>query len=331
MKILDVVGIDVSKLTIDVVIHSNQKYNQFENTKTGFRKLIKWALKESSFSKENLLFIFEHTGLYSYKLSVYLTDKEIPFSMVPGLEIKRSLGISRGKDDKKDARVIARYAYRLRDEIQLTVIATKEIQKLKDLLTLRDRMVKQRGGYKASLREMKRILVIKDNSLLISSQQKIIDSLTKQILKIEECMYEIIDTNETLKEQFDLILSIKGVGNQTALNMIVITNGFTKFKTSRHFASYSGIAPFSNSSGTSIRGRTKVSNLANKRIKTLLDLAAKVSIQYNPEMKTYYHKRLEEGKSKMSTINIIRNKLLSRIFAVISRKTPYVCTMKYAV
>ena len=330
MKILDVVGIDVSKLTIDVVIHSNQQHYQFENTRVGFRKLTKWALKESLCSKENLLYVFEHTGLYSYELSIYLTEKEIPFSMVPGLEIKRSLGISRGKDDKKDARVIARYAYRLRDEIQLTVIATKEIQKLKNLLTLRERMVKQRSGYKASLREMKRVLTIKDNPLLISSQQEIIDSLVEQILKIEECMYEIIDADETLKEQFNLITSIKGIGSQTALNMIVITDGFTKFKTSRHFASYSGIAPFPNSSGTSIRGRTKVNNLANKRIKTLLDLAAKVSIQHNPEMKTYYHKRLDQGKSKMSTINVIRNKLLSRIFAVISRKTPYVCTKKYA-
>jgi transposase len=266
MKILDVVGIDVSKLTIDVVIHSNQQHYQFENTRVGFRKLTKWALKESLCSKENLLYVFEHTGLYSYELSIYLTEKEIPFSMVPGLEIKRSLGISRGKDDKKDARVIARYAYRLRDEIQLTVIATKEIQKLKNLLRLRERMVKQRSGYKASLREMKRVLTIKDNPLLISSQQKIIDSLAKQILKIEECMYEIIDADETLKEQFNLITSIKGIGSQTALNMIVITDGFTKFKTSRHFASYSGIAPFPNSSGTSIRGRTKVNNLANKRI-----------------------------------------------------------------
>ena len=97
MKILDTVGIDMSKLNFDVRIHSTQFYQQFENTKKGFVKLLKWVYKNSSYSKENILFIFEHTGLYSHQLAVYLTEQEVSFSLVPGLEIKRSLGIVRGK------------------------------------------------------------------------------------------------------------------------------------------------------------------------------------------------------------------------------------------
>ena len=112
--------------------------------------------------------------------------------------------------------------------------------------------------------------------------------------------------------------------------LITYTNAFTKFKDARKFASFCGIAPFPNSSGTSIRGTTKVSHLANKKIKSLLDLCAKSAIQYNPEMKVYYHKRIEKGKNKMSTINIIRNKIVSRVFAVVKRQTPYVNTMKFA-
>ncbi len=87
--------------------------------------------------------------------------------------------------------------------------------------------------------------------------------------------------------------------------MIAFTHAFTKFKTWRQFASYAGTAPFPNTSGTSIRGKTKVSNLANKKLKSLFDLCAKVAIQYNQEMKFYYHKRVNEGKNKMSTINIL--------------------------
>lgn len=71
-------------------------------------------------------------------------------------------------------------------------------------------------------------------------------------------------------------------------------------------------------------------NLANKKIKSLFDLCAKSAIQHNLEMRIYYKRRLEEGKNKMSTINIIRNKLLARIFAVIERQTPYVDIRKYA-
>ena len=157
-----------------------------------------------------------------------------------------------------------------------------------------------------------------------------IDYLSKQIVTIEQEMMEIIKTDERLNEQFRLIISIKGIGKQTALFMIAYTHGFTKFKNWRKFASYCGIAPFPNLSGTSIRGKTKVSNLANKRLKSLLDLCAKSAIQYNSEMKNYYSKRIGEGKNKMSTINIIRNKLLARIFAVVNRNTPYVDIMKYA-
>ena len=161
-------------------------------------------------------------------------------------------------------------------------------------------------------------------------QQRMIDYGSKQIERVEKQMDDIIKNDKDLKQIYQLITSIKGVGSQTALFLIVITNGFTKFKNARKFASYCGIAPFPNSSGTSIRGKTKISHLANKKIKSLLDLCAKVAIQHNSEMKQYYQRRLALGKNKMSTINIIRNKILARIFAVVERKTPYVDFMKYA-
>lgn len=330
MKILDTVGIDMSKLNFDVRIHSTQSYAQFENSNNGFKKLLNWTYKNSSFSSENIFFVFEHTGLYSHKIAVYLTKKKVPFALVPGLEIKRSLGLARGKDDKVDATNIAKYAYRLRDEIKPYELPLEQIQTLKRLLSLRDRFVKQRSGFKASLKEQKLFLVKKENHLLFKSQEKIINYLTKQIETIEEEMMEIIKSDKRLNELFRLIISIKGIGKQTALFMIAYTHGFTKFKNWRKFAAYSGIAPFPNLSGTSIRGKTKVSNLANKKIKSLFDLCAKSAIQCNPEMKIYYNKRVDEGKNKMSTINIIRNKLLSRVFAVVNRSSPYVDTMKYA-
>jgi len=330
MKILDTIGIDISKLTFDVRIHSSQVYQQFTNSKEGFEKLIKWAYKNSCFNKENILFVFEHTGLYSHQLSVFLTEREIEFSLIPGLEIKRSLGIARGKDDKVDATKIALYAYRLRDEIKTYKLPSAHLISLKRLLTLRERLVKQRAGFKSSFKEQKMIYVNKDNLILLRTQEKMIHYLTKQIKVVEKEMRLIILSDNRLKEQFELITSIKGIGSQTALFIITYTHGFSKFSTSRQFASYCGIAPFPNSSGTSIIGKTKVSSLANKKIKSLLDLSAKSAIQHNYEMKKYYLKRLELGKNKMSTINIVRNKLVARIFAVIKRGTPYVDTMKYA-
>lgn len=331
MKIKDTVGIDMSKLTFDACVHSSQEHHEFDNSKKGYKQLIDWVFKNSKHPKENILFIFEHTGLYSHGLSVYLTSKDIAFLLVPGLEIKKSMGIVRGKSDKADAKMIARYGYRMRDEIIPTKLSPEDEQSLKRLLNLRERLVKQRSGFKASLKEQNRVLIKKHNKTLLSTQDKMINYLTKQIKEVEKEMMAILESNEDMYNNFKLITSITGIGPQTALFIIAYSANFTKFKNYRKFASYCGVAPFKNQSGTSIRGKTKVSSLANKKIKSLLDLCAKSSIQYNAEMKMYYEKRVAQGKNKMSTINIVRNKLLARIFAVVNRNEPYVDTMKYAV
>jgi len=330
MKIKETVGIDISKLTFDVRIHGNQTLKVFDNSIKGFRMMTQRVYKNSSFTKDEILFIFEHTGLYSHNLSVFLAEQNIDYALVPGLEIKRSLGISRGKDDKIDATKIALYGYRLRDEIVPYNLPSQDIMSLKSLLSLRDRLVKQRAGYKSSMKEQKRVYLKKDHKILFEAQERMIISFSKQIQKIENEMKTIVKNNGQLNHLYELITSIKGVGPQTALFLITYTDAFSKFKDARKFASFCGIAPFPNTSGTSIRGRSKVSHLANKKIKSLLDLCAKSAIQSNTEMKHYYHKRIEQGKNKMSTINIIRNKLVSRVFAVVKRQTPYVDTMSFA-
>lgn len=129
---------------------------------------------------------------------------------------------------------------------------------------------------------------------------------------------------------FSLLKTIKCIGDQAALILIVYTEALTKFQNARQFAAYCGVAPFPNRSGSSLKGKTRVSHLANIKIKSLLDTCTKLSICYNMEIKNYYYRRLAEGKNKMSTVSIIRNKLLSRVFAVINRYTPYVDLSKYA-
>jgi transposase len=330
MNYKEIIGIDVGKLSNELRIHSSQKSYGFDNTQADCKKMGNWITKNTSCEKHEMLFVLEHTGIYTYHLTCYLQKNNFPFVLVPGLAVKRSLGITRGKDDKIDAKKIALYGYRLKDELIPTELPPQDIQSIKNLLTLREQLVKQRAGYKARLGEMKRFLKKDANEILFNVQEKVIIDLTIQIIKVESEVDSIVKSSEVLKPMFRLLTSIKGIGRQTALFLIVFTNGFTQFGTWRKFASYCGIAPFPNRSGTSLRGKTKVSNLANKRIKSLLDQCAKSAIQYNQEMKMYYEKRLAEGKSKMSTINVVRNKLLSRAFAVVNRGTPYVNLAKYA-
>lgn len=324
------IGIDVSKNTLDAYDHVHQLEFQVNNTTAGFKELLQWVKKKNT-ELSVVLFCFEHTGMYSLPFAVYLTEQEQPYAMVPGLEIKRSLGISRGKSDRTDAQSIARYAYLRREEIKVHQLPSKQLLELKSLLSLRERMVSQRAGYQASKKEMKSYLkIIKMSSVLFDAQEQMIKELNKQILKVEAQMAEIIKNDEYLKKTFDLITSVKGVGLILGTTMLVYTNCFTAFDDWRKFACYSGIVPFEYQSGTSIKGKKKINHFANKRLKALLSNAACTSIQHSPEMKLYYERRIKEGKNKMSTQNIIRNKIVARMFAVVSRGSEYVDTFKYA-
>jgi transposase len=190
--------------------------------------------------------------------------------------------------------------------------------------------VKQRAGYLMDKGENEIFLNQDENKILFEVIEQSIEYLNFQMDKVEKELYTIVKSDELMKNQFELITSIKGVGKLTALFMIAFTHCFTSFDNWRQFASYAGTAPFPYRSGTSIKGKNKVSNLANKRLKTLLNMCARSAIVCNPEMKIYFQNRKAKGENGMSAINIIRNKLLSRIFAVIKRGTPYVNTLKYA-
>jgi transposase len=104
---------------------------------------------------------------------------------------------------------------------------------------------------------------------------------------------------------------------QTAIYLLVHTWGFTSFENSRQLACYCGVAPFSKHSGTSIHGKSQVSHIANKKLKSLLHMCALNAKKYDPTIKEYYERRLSDGKHKMAVLNIVRNKLLHRIWAVV--------------
>lgn len=330
MKTKEIIGIDVSKSVIDVCIHSNQLSKCFDNDLKGLKKMVVWVFRNTVFTKDETLFVFEHTGLYSCQLNDYLEKQSLLFCIVSGLEIKRSLGIVRGKSDQVDAQRIALYGYRLREELKASLHTDLQVKKLHRLMTLRIRLVRQRAGFKSSLKEQKQILKKKDYAEIFTVQESLINSLTRQIEKIEKSMNTIVKQDEELNKMYGLVTSVKGIGKQTAFMMIVYTNRFTKFKTWRKFASFCGVAPFPHQSGSSIRGMTKVSHFANKELKSIINMCAVSAIKYNPEMEQYYAKRIEQGKNKMSTINIVRNKLISRVFAAERRGTPYVILNEYA-
>lgn len=323
------IGIDISKNKIDVCTHGEKAHKVFENHEEGYKAMLVW-LNKTVGKSTGLAFCIEHTGKYDVNISLFFEKHSLDYYKVSGLAVKRSAGIKRGKNDKVDARGLARYAYLLRDELQPYKMAGEKMRRLKQLVAHRAKLVRQRAAHKTSLSENKKVLGEEADPLVIQSSQDTIDFLSAQVKTVELAMDQIVKEEQTLQKNHGLLTSINGVGNVIAINMLVATNNFQSFDNARKFACFAGIAPFEHTSGSSIKGRTTVSKLGNRTIKTLLSSAASIAIVHNKELKSYYHSRLEKGKNKRSTLNIIRNKIVQRMFAVVKRETPFVDLHKFA-
>lgn len=329
MKKKDYVGIDISKEKVDIRLFDSKMDGKFDNKPSGFKKMI--SLFEKQVDKDTeLMFCFEHTGLYAVPLQVFLEKENMAYHMVSGLQVKRSLGIQRGKNDRIDAKRLAEYAHAHGEEIKPQKLQSANLIRLKYLLSMRSRLVRQRAGFKASIKDYKKCLALTNTDVMVHVQQEMINVIDKQVDKLEKEIKGIIASDTKIQPLFNLATSVKGIGLITAMYMIVLTNCFTEFKTWRKFACYAGSAPFEHQSGTSIRGKTRISHYANKQMKAILTNAVKSAIQHCPELRLYYQKKLKEGKHKKIVVNIIRNKLISRVFAVVRRGTPYVELIKYA-
>lgn len=324
------VGIDVSKSTLDVFVRNTGFHFIVSNNPNGFSGLLETICKVSECNPGEIVFCFENTGKYSKMLSVFLHSQDLSFYSEPALAIKRSMGIARGKNDKVDSKRIAEYVYEKIHKLTPTKEPGEIIDQIKSLLTLREKLIKHRTAFKNGITDLHDCYREGENLFAKTIQENHISLLNDDIKKVEDQIEQVLKSDVSMLRNYKLVLSVKGIAKINAFYFIAYTANFTLFASARAYACYCGIAPFENSSGTT-KGKTKVHHYANKQLKSLLNLAASSAIQVRGEYHDYYNKRVNElGKSKMSTLNIIRNKLVYRVFAVVSRQTPYVDLYKFA-
>jgi transposase len=324
------IGIDISKVNIDAAMVNENEPKRFQNGRfsndlKGFEAMENWLSKHDVKVKD-CLFCMEHTGTYGLLLFAWLSKQNADFCVEPGLQIKRNLGMTRGKADKIDARRIATYAMEKKAKLKQYELPSENLIRIKQILTYRDQLVRLRTSLKNSLQSHQEYQQISSLDFVTKDIQKQIMQLDESIESCVNQIKEIIKTEEDLKQNFKLATSVKGIGLVIASFMLVSTNNFTGFENGRKYACYAGIAPFPNESGSSIKGKTKVSHLANKKIKTLLSNGANSAKSHDPEIKAYYERKIEEGKDHKSVINAISCKLVNRVFAVVKRQTPYIST-----
>ncbi len=326
------IGCDMSKVLFDVSFKLKGKQicylGRFDNSVEGFKFMAKALEKLTNQARSKWLVCFENTGAYSKLFLQWLSENSISCKEEVALKITYSSGLKRGKSDKIDSKDITRYIYEKRDTIKLTKLPMPLLIDLKHLLSRRDFLVRKKQSTELSIKEKKKLLNSEMLQLFESQNQEIIEMLQKQIVAIEYQIKNLIKQDPVVQTNYNLVLSITGIGPVISAYLIAYTENFTLFKNSRKFASYAGVAPFPNSSGIRF-GRAKVSKMANKKIKSLLSNGAISAITFDKELRLYYQSKLEQGKAKGTVINAVKNKLIHRVFAVVKRQSPYVKIVNY--
>ena len=321
------IGIDVSKEKLDICLIQNDQIIAeaiVTNDTVAIKYKLDILLTENYLDKQDVLICAEYTGQYTYPLSCICEELKIDLWLENPTQLKYRSGIQRGKNDKMDARKIATYAKRYQDDVRLFSLPEKQISTLKQLISERDLYVVDKAKYQGQLTDQKRFMSQEDYKRKSKRLNKLILELEDAINQIEQEIQSIIDKDDTLSNQHKLLCSVDGIGDRTAIKMIVETNAFQDFKDPRKFCCHAGVAPFEYTSGSSVHSRNKVSNRADKSIKALLLMAAlSVATRKSGELSEYYRRKVAEGKNKMSVLNAIRAKLVFRMFAVVKNNKFY--------
>lgn len=320
------IGIDISRNELDFAVMHGGKFlfhKEIKNNIAEIKSLVLEIKQLPKFTISKAAFCMEQTGIYGNHLKTALKTFKANIIQEDALQIRSSLGILRGKYDKIDAIRIALYGFKNRDNLRLWQPRRKILNELAHLATLRERLI----GVKLSLTQQLNEDVSFVSKSVVSASKKLCSSSTNAVIKdlvnVDLAIADLIKSDQQVKRLHDIILSVPSVGTVTAIQIIVTSNELRDIKDPKKYACYAGVAPFKKESGVAY-GKSKVSHLANKRVKALLHTCAINAMRHDPELKAYFErKHLIEGKPKMSVLNAIRSKIVLRIFACLNQDRVY--------
>ena len=297
-------GIDISHLVFDVT-DSDGNYHQFKNNGLGFKKFAKLLNIDSHC-------VMEATGYYHYQLAYYLLENSVKVSVENPLAVKRfiQMKLSKIKTDKSDSKLICEYA----QQVQLKLwqgnskgqVECLQMIRLLSIYTKQSTMLKNKLHGEAVLGNPSKVVVV---SLKRSLRQ------VKKELEILEVKLLIL-VKQVHQDVLTRIKSIPGIGNKTAVMLVVLTDGFDRFTSASELCSYAGLTPVIRQSGSSVKGRPRISKIGNQKLRNLLFMCSFNACKYNKACRDLYERIVAKGKSKKLALIAVCNKLLKQAFAI---------------
>lgn len=312
MSVRSVLGIDVSKKTLDVFLMSGSKAEagKFVNSAKGFKQLIKWL---QSYGIKQVHACMEATGSYGKKLCYFLHESGHLVSVVNPLRVKRygQSDLRRNRTDKSDAKLIADFC--LTKKTSLWEPPSAEVQALQALTRRIESLEK--------MRQMESNRLEAAPKQVRTSIKRIIANFDKEIKQIEKLIKKHFDDHPDLKHKKELLESIKGIGDKTA-KLLLSEIQFERFDSARQVAAQAGVTPSREQSGTSVN-KTKLSKIGNHRLRRALYFPAVSAIQHNQIIKPFAKRLEQNGKANMQIICAAKRKLLHIAFGVIKNNRPF--------
>lgn len=331
------IGIDISKKTFDATAILVKDMGSFEtldhcqllNRKSGFRKLVSWVRKLCKQHKERLedaLFCMETTGGYDLHICSYLNEHNLHVWRESALQIHRSAGFRRGKNDSADSLVIAEYAAKNQKDFVEYKPESKAVAELKELVNYRNGLVERRKQCKTRISEKKYTTLDTTSDtykFMCKSAEEEKEMLDKLIDECEEQMRVVIKSDETMHRHYKHITSIKGVSLVNAAALIAYSGDFSTICSPNKMFCYMGGAVFYLDSGTSVHKKDPNKNVCCKMLGTYIRMAAKSAIQNNPDIKSYADRLQAKGKHYGIVVKNVASKLIHIIYSLIKNDSDF--------
>ncbi len=311
-----VLGVDISKDKIDVTLIDEQgkkHFATFKNNSKGFKQLHRWLQKHQV---KELHVCMEATNTYWEDLAAFLHSKDYTVSVVNPARIKgfATSQLRRNKTDKQDSEVIADFCAAMNPEVWTPM--SKEQHKLRSL-------VRHLEGLKKTLVQQKnRLANCKDDDVK-RSLETLIAALEKEMTAIEQQLKDLIKNAPELKEKYNLLTSIKGLGPQTAYKIMAEMHDLGNYESASAAAADAGLNPAHYESGSSVKGKPRLSKIGKASVRTALYLPALTAMRHNPVIIKFVERLKERGKHNMVIIAAVMRKLLHIAYGVLKNKTAF--------
>jgi transposase len=310
-------GIDIAKLKFNVClinIKGKLKHKVLPNTSTGFEQLREWLSKQRV---ERVHACLEATGTYGEALSLFLHQAGHRVSVINPAAIKAFAGsqLSRIKTDRVDAELIARFC--LAQQPAAWTPPAPQVRELQALVRRLESLIEMR------VMEENRLSSGMSVDSVCASIEAHLAYLNHELKRTEELICKHIDPNPTLKQQSHLLDSIPGIAGTTAALLLSEITDITQYRSARQVAAYAGLVPRERQSGSSVRGRPRLSKIGNARLRRALYFPAITAIRCSPFFQAWAEGLQKRGKSKMSVICAVMRKLLHVVYGVLKSEQPF--------